>query len=602
MKKSYLALGLVAAVAMSSCSNDEPVVNPQNPAQGLEPIKLSLTTTVADVNVGTRGTGTVGGMDVASNKWQYENIYVLMTTSDQKCLEKDDQGNDVQDWGFTSAMGDGPFLKEQFTGEFWARPVEAGDGQNATILNYYLDKNEWWNDAPISKYYPQYGESEFFAYYIDDAASDKTNTLAFVADGTNTQTTDPHDFPVIKTGADGYSKTVDFKINGTQDLMAGVATSKDATTGTDVIASFSAKTARKDVTPSITMKHLLSRLTFNILRGSESTKMVTLDAIRIMSKSQGTMTVAYAKNSVPEKLIAWDDAETDFAEFTLYEKVVLETAKTLDGFVVDGSNQRITATAKLKYELYDADNSAHTDLTHQTYGGKDWVVIPGDNVVDVKYDNSNNGAHGYRADFGRGYEWLISGTNIEPAQYEAFVNQVIFEELPNATLNDGKKTLQVMSPIDLGKAFTYGITYDETDSRWEDSEGNEVTDPSLKLPVGEAMFVQPGVEKYKMFIDMTVKVRNKGEVFDGVDPNDYTSSELTEKVTTEFDIVLPKNASDEQILFEAGKSYAINITIYGMEKIVVKVVPQAWVDGGEINIGGDDDAENGDYNEPTPAP
>lgn len=600
MKKSYLALGLVAAVAMSSCSNDEPLVNPQNPAQGLEPIKLSLTTTVADVNVGTRGTGTVGGMDVASNKWQYENIYVLMTSTQDRI----DDDTDNPTWGFTSAMGEGPFLKEQFNGEFWARPVEGGDGENATSLNYYLDKNEWWNDAPINKYYPQKGESQFFAYYIDDAATTNATQLSYMAapDGVNTQTATPHAFPVINPSADGLSKTVDFTINGTQDLMAGVATSKDATTGTDVIASFSAKTARQGVIPSITMKHLLSRLTFNILRGAESTKMVTLDAIRIKSKSKGTMTVAYEKDHAPAEVITWDAAETDFAEFILHEKVIGETVKTNDdGFVVDAGGANIQATVKYSWEEYDDTNPAHTGLTPETYGTKEYVKIVGDLDVDVKYDNSL-GTHGYRVDLGRGFEWLISNTNIDASNYTAFTNEVIIETLPNASLADGKKTLTPMASIDLGKAFTYGITYDEQESRWEDAEGNPVADPSLKLPVGEAMFVKPGVEKYKMFIDMTVKVRNYGDVFEGVDPNDYTSSELTEKVTTEFDIVLPKNASDEQILFEAGKSYAINITIYGMEKIVVKVVPQAWVDGGEINIGGDDDAENGDYTEPTPAP
>ena len=50
MKKSYLALGLVAAVAMSSCSNDEPLVNPnqQNPAKDLVPVELGLTSSSAE--------------------------------------------------------------------------------------------------------------------------------------------------------------------------------------------------------------------------------------------------------------------------------------------------------------------------------------------------------------------------------------------------------------------------------------------------------------------------------------------------------------------------------------------------------------------------
>ena len=47
--------------------------------------------------------------------------------------------------------------------------------------------------------------------------------------------------------------------------------------------------------------------------------------------------------------------------------------------------------------------------------------------------------------------------------------------------------------------------------------------------------------------------------------------------------------------FEQGKSYQINVTIYGLEKVNIYVVPEAWENGGEVNIGGDDDAEFGTW-------
>ena len=126
MKKSYLALGLVAAVAMSSCSNDEPMPNNgngnQNLAQGYEPVKLSMTNSFADVEVSgarTRGTGTVGSMDESKNLWQHEDIYVLMTSTQTR----KHNGETTPTWGFTSALGNGPFLFEQFDGSFWARPT-----------------------------------------------------------------------------------------------------------------------------------------------------------------------------------------------------------------------------------------------------------------------------------------------------------------------------------------------------------------------------------------------------------------------------------------------------------------------------------------------
>ena len=592
MKKSYLALGLVAAVAMSSCSNDENIpVNPNQPegAEKLVPITLRMTNSVADVEVSgarTRGTGTVGSMDAADNYWQYEDIYVLMTTSDYRCLDaakgmtKEQADSAGITWGFTSAMGDGPFLKEQFNGQFWARPEAPGDGNNTTILNYFLDQNEWWNGAPINKYYPMNGESQFFAYYIDDAATTtSTNLYDAAADPNNYQTADPHAYPVLNTADEGKSMTVDFKIDGSQDLMAGVATTTDA--GQAVIASFSAKTARQTqpAIPQITMKHLLSRLTFNIIKGAESTDMVRLDTIKVLSKSKGSMTVAYHKENVPTNIIAWDSTQTVPDTFYLKEKAAYETVKTdPEGFVMDaGGTTRIKATVNFHYEEYDDSNLAHEGLLIENYGGKNYVKIDDLHAVEVKYDNSNNGAHGYRADFGRGYEWLLPNVNIDQVHYDTFMTQVVFETLPNATLNDGKNALVDFTPIVLKDVLT--------------SVGDDIA-------VGEAMFVQPGVDTYEMILDLTLTIRKADDTFDGVNTDDYTSTTLTEHLALPLTIKLNKdNTTDYK--FEAGKSYAINITIYGLEKVRVEAVPEVWANGGNVNIGGDNDSENGDYN---PAP
>lgn len=588
MKKSYLALGLVAAVAMSSCSNDENIpVNPNQPegAEKLVPITLSMTNSVADVQVGTRGTGTVGDMDAATNLWQYEDIYVLMTSGDYRCLEagkgmSQEQGKAAEAaglWGFTSAMGDGPFLKEQFNGQFWARPEAPGNGTITTNLNYFLDQNEWWNGAPINKYYPMNGESQFFAYYIDDAATTTSTNLydaAAAADPNNYQTADPHAYPVLNTAADGKSMTVDFKIDGSQDLMAGVATTTDA--GQAVIASFSAKTARQaqPAIPQITMKHLLSRLTFNIIKGAESTDMVRLDTIKVLSKSKGSMTVAYHKENVPTNIIAWDSTETTPATFYLKEKAAYETVKKDEyNFLLDaGGVNRIEAVANVKYIAWD--EALHNGVYTQD---GEYAVVPGDNPVEVWYQALPDGSHGYRVDLGKGTAWLLPGVNITQVNYEAFLAQVVFETLPNATLNDGKNALVDFTPIVLEDVLT--------------NIGDNIA-------VGEAMFVQPGVDTYEMILDLTLTIRNAGDTFDGVNTDDYTSTTLTEHLELPLTIKLNKD-NTTNYKFEAGKSYAINITIYGLEKVLVEAVPEVWADGGNVNIGGDNDSENGDY---TPAP
>lgn len=46
------------------------------------PVSLGLNMSFANVEE-SRGTGTVGGTTDGKNVWRYENLYVLMTTSDK---------------------------------------------------------------------------------------------------------------------------------------------------------------------------------------------------------------------------------------------------------------------------------------------------------------------------------------------------------------------------------------------------------------------------------------------------------------------------------------------------------------------------------------
>lgn len=50
------------------------------------PVSLGLNMSFANVEE-SRGTGTVGGTTDGKNVWRYENLYVLMTTSDKGALE-----------------------------------------------------------------------------------------------------------------------------------------------------------------------------------------------------------------------------------------------------------------------------------------------------------------------------------------------------------------------------------------------------------------------------------------------------------------------------------------------------------------------------------
>ena len=230
MKKVFYA-SVLGAVVLSSCSNDSvPCVDEPN-VQGLEPVALGLNMSYANVET-TRGTGTVGGTTDADNIWNYENLYVLMTTSDPAALQDKNA-----EWGFTSVGGQ--VLREQFDNTFYSRPKQTErDGSPVWVIDYTCDPNEGGN----VKYYPASGESDFFAYYVDDAANnDAQGNPEYVMENNTI--------------------SIPYTLDGSQDLMLGKAEAPSGYKG------FSAKTARANIVPNIRMKHLLSRFTFTLKNG-----------------------------------------------------------------------------------------------------------------------------------------------------------------------------------------------------------------------------------------------------------------------------------------------------------------------------------------------
>lgn len=329
MKKSYFAIGAIAA-AMCSCSSESiPSAGEGNVLPGTEelaPISLSMTGNNTSVEVGsrTRGTGNVGGDN--GTKWQNEKLYILMTSSDTHCLadaDIDPVNPETNSWGFTNLNGEGPWLREQFNGAIWARPNAVDpDGTPASGDEYWnlvykhtenLGNNDWYRNQGVWRYYPINGASDFFAYHIDDAAVSTNNELFYKASNPGgtylypEQTLD-EEYPLIVKDADKAEMTVDFKIDGTQDLLAGKA-QRDVTY-TD---GFSAKSARHNVVPNISMKHLLSRLTFTIYRGDELAKNIQITGITIKDvRNQGRMIVAYkAENPTNASLIQWKRTGAD---------------------------------------------------------------------------------------------------------------------------------------------------------------------------------------------------------------------------------------------------------------------------------------------------
>jgi len=285
--KTKLFIAAISTAFLAGCSSDSVVsdVTVEDPiAQGYEPIQLSLGRSTVDVAT-TRGTGTVGSTSATDNKWFYEDLRVLMLQRPDNTFVE----------GFTSGLDD----VKNFDNKFVAVPSQVSD--NNVTLDYLTYTS-------ATRYYPQTGYSQFFAYHIDDAATTagaliaRTDLRRYLSETTKSEpeltrtvTTDAASNPV-------YEYTTDFQIDGSQDLMAGKATNyyTDPTTSTTYVG-FGSLTARRAVVPNIVMEHLLSRFEFGVIPGARfngteyvtDIKDVKITGISMETATKGTMLVAY---------------------------------------------------------------------------------------------------------------------------------------------------------------------------------------------------------------------------------------------------------------------------------------------------------------------
>ena len=318
--KLFFASALLVGMGMvSSCSNDDVAVAPGvTPGAGdadLVPIELALGNPT--VSVQKRGSGTVG--DIASaeatNVWNGQNLYVLMTRQDDASTADENEFG-LSTWTYESAnpatdpnVDQDPYVNDptatiiNFDNELIKAPASGASGALA------------WTTGP--KYYPTEGTHDFFAYHISDAFTDEEPAGALDSK------------PDVKDETNGKQKYVEFEINGTQDLMAGKAEWKhgqdddfatlypDLNQTTDL---FTARSARAGVIPNIVMQHLLSRFTFTVEGMGSGAEGLQVTSIEVKSKATGKMYVAYDPTAVPENLIVFDDTQVDaYSTFTLMQ-------------------------------------------------------------------------------------------------------------------------------------------------------------------------------------------------------------------------------------------------------------------------------------------
>lgn len=242
-----------------------------------QPILIGMP--MAKVSV-TRGTGTVGGFDDdTDNKWESQHIKVFMLDKGTMNLTR-----------FSDRYNQ-PIYENA---DFWTPGLPAtgafagvtGAGVATSGIARPVDNRV--------KFYPPRGNSDFFAYRVDSC---ETGAPYLLHDNENDVDT---------------AWVVDFKIDGSQDIMTGKATATDA----DITAlenaipgasdelkainrnrAFSAFAARHGVQPTLKFKHNLSRLTFQVVplldKSVDAKEGILVDSISVASYSEGTLTIAH---------------------------------------------------------------------------------------------------------------------------------------------------------------------------------------------------------------------------------------------------------------------------------------------------------------------
>jgi hypothetical protein len=286
MKKLFFASALVAGMGMwSGCSNDDVVATGGNVAgsanDGLVPVELAVAG--PSVSVEKRGIGSVGDFGERGNWWNGEKLRVLM-------LERSEKG-DGHGWRYSQWLYRDANKEDALTKVVNSPNDEVTTPEQTKVET---DNKLKWTVQTKPRYYPNEGTHDFFAYHLDDAAYLYELTTEF----DTTSTAENKQFivkdSVVTPNSHATLKYVWFKIDGSQDLMTGVAVKKSST---DELAEdnegFSAATARAGVIPNIVMQHRLTRFVFQVAGMNAGCDGVSVEKITVKSKTTGKMIVAY---------------------------------------------------------------------------------------------------------------------------------------------------------------------------------------------------------------------------------------------------------------------------------------------------------------------
>ena len=278
--KKIMFFAIAAAGLLASCTSDDNFdanasLSQESAADGRMPIEIGLGKVAS---VSTRGTGTVGDTGIANNVWKNQKVNILMFKKGTLDLALIDS------------------IKNRYPiyncTEFSTQYVPGSNKNRAIDM---LDS---------IKYYPAKGQFDFWGYRLDGAdAGFEAPTYNVDATGCS--------YP-------GDTLKIDFKIDGSQDIMVAKATpsEEDKTDHPDAAnRAYSAYSARNGVQPELIFQHLLTRLNFVIVAGdlaATGDKGIFVDKITVKSKTTGKLIAAYKNVTVDDnKRIEWDQESID---------------------------------------------------------------------------------------------------------------------------------------------------------------------------------------------------------------------------------------------------------------------------------------------------
>lgn len=619
MKKLFLFATVAAAGLFASCSSSDDAIADAggSPIENVDGDKAAIKIGIGNiVNTATRGTGTIGGVGVEqdnpANVWAGQRINVFMFNKIT-----------TQNSTLTLALED-PSVQNSYLYNDKVMITPGTDENKIPGMSEATDGGEAMIENGDIKYYPSTGNFDFFGYHVDDAGD---GAIAF--DGT--------------TKEESTKWWIPFQISGSQDLMTTKAalTTAQATSMGGSEDYYSAKAARKNVQPTLTFGHLLTRLQFKVKAGDAASagygKEYQLDH--------------YTVRTLTETEYNGLDA-TDKAKFNSTTYVPLSDTRTIDEYnnetaavkafctavYVDGYNakravkiEEIKILSKTSGKLlvaWTADAmEAHQKIEWNDDPQKTWLTLKERPYAKKKSSTSTITA-------GTDYD-----ANAVPAAFTALNDKktALETEIADlateiAALDDGpekeakvaeKAVLDaelVLLNDDIAKFWntiseaTYNsllATADVGQDKYEiltntvnadmvpltptaptgtSPDYNDNTITSTGTDIGEALIVAPnatndGTTYTPEALTMQVKV-SQDVPTNWSDPTNLT----TKSQTYNLEVGYPQTGTGSGA-FKINTSYNVVLTVYGFSRIEVKTVVTEWENGGNRNVGGDDDTD-----------